>query len=118
VKLRRSVPIALAVAALLLVGGAVGAALAAHGTADAHGVRADPAPRPLEQRRSDHLTYGNQALYDIAFETCESYEISQLASRYGVRPEPVAVAKAFAAGYERSFAEGAYTGCLGGLGGR
>ncbi len=114
-KLRLVAPIV--IVAVLLVGGAVGAALAARGTADAHGVRADPAPRPLEQRRADNLIYGNETLYDIAYETCESYEIAQLASRYDVPPEPTAVATAFAAGYERSFKEGAYTGCLGGLGG-
>ena len=113
-RLRVAVPIA--IAAVLLVGGAVGAALAARGAVDARGIRADPAPRPLEQRRSDHVSYGNETLYDIAYETCESYEIAQLASRYGVRPQPVAVATAFAAGYEQSFRKGAYTGCLGGLG--
>ena len=90
VRLRVAVPIA--IAAVLLVGGAVGAALAARGAVDARGVRADPAPRPLEQRRSDHRRYGNETLYDIAYETCESYEIAQLASRYGVPPQPVAVA--------------------------
>jgi hypothetical protein len=116
VKLRLAAPIVIA-AAVLVVGGAIGAALAVRGTVAAHGVRADPAPRPLEQRRSDHLVYGNETLYDIAYETCESYEIAQLASRYDVPPEPIAVATAFAAGYERSFKEGAYTGCLGGLGG-
>jgi hypothetical protein len=114
VRIRVAVPIVLAV--VLLVGGAIGASLAARGAVDARGVRADPAPRPLEQRRSDHLAYANETLYDIAYETCESYEMSELAARYDVRPEPIAVARAFAAGYERSFREGAYTGCLGGLG--
>jgi hypothetical protein len=112
VKLRIAVPV---VVAVLLVGAAAGAALAARGAVDAHGVRADPAPRPLEVRRTDHLRYGNETLYDLAYETCESYEIGQLASRYDVPPEPIAVATAFAAGYERSFRKGAYTGCLGGL---
>jgi hypothetical protein len=78
-------------------------------------VRADPAPRPLAARRTDHLRYGNETLYDLAYETCESYELGQLAARYGVSADPKAVATAFAAGYERSFKKGAYTGCLGGL---
>ena len=113
-KLRLAAPIV--IVAVFVVGGAVGAALAAQSAVEARGVRADPAPRPLQARRADHLTYGNETLYDIAFETCESYELSALAARYDVLPEPIAVAQAFAAGYELSFREGAYTGCLGGLG--
>jgi hypothetical protein len=113
VNLRIAVPVA--VVAVLLVGAATGAAFSARSTADAHGVRADPAPRPLHVRRADNIRYGNETLYDLAFETCESYEIGQLASRYGVAAEPVAVATSFAAGYELSFRKGAYTGCLAGL---
>src|SRR4051812_24193231 len=98
-----------------MVGAATGAAFSARSNADAHGVRADPEPRSLHPRRADNIRYGTETLYDLAFETCESYEIGQFATRYGVEAKPVAVARAFAAGYELSFRQGAYTGCLAGL---
>jgi hypothetical protein len=113
VRLRIVVPVV--VAATLVVGVATGATIVAHSASVAHGVRADPPPRSLDGRRADNIRYGNETLYDLAFETCESYDIRQLASRYGVPPEPVSVATAFAAGYERSFRKGSYTGCLAGL---
>ena len=81
-----------------MVGAATGAAIVTRSASDAHGVRADPPPRPLLTRRADNVRYGNETLYDLSFETCESYEIQQLASRYGVPAEPVAVATAFANG--------------------
>jgi hypothetical protein len=113
VRLWIAVPVV--IAATLVVGAATGAAIVARSASDARGVRADPLPRSLDGRRVDNVRYGNETLYDLAFETCESYEIRQLARRYGVSAEPVAVATAFAAGYERSFRKGSYNGCLAGL---
>ena len=100
------------VAAAILIGSAIAAATAARSAADRHPVRRDPAPRPLGTRRADHIRYANEALYDLAEETCQSYELDRLAMRYGVQPTPTAVARAFAAGYELSFRDGVYHGCL------
>jgi hypothetical protein len=102
----------LLVAAAIVIGSAIAAAAAVRTAADQHGGRRDPAPRPLLQRRADDIRYGNERLYDIAEETCQSYEIGKLAVRYGVPATPKAVARAFAAGYELSFRDGAYRGCL------
>jgi hypothetical protein len=63
-------------------------------------------------RRADDIRYGNERLYDLSEETCQSYEITRLAARYGVEPTPTAVARAFASGYELSFRDGVYRGCL------
>jgi hypothetical protein len=90
----------------------IAVAAAARSDADRHGVRRDPAPRPLMTRRLDDIKYGNERLYDLAEETCQSYEISRLAARYGVPATPTDVARAFASGYELSFRDGVYRGCL------
>jgi len=104
--------VALLAAAAIVVGATIAAAAAVRSAADHHGVRRDPAPRPLLTRRADDIRYGNERLYDLAEETCQSYELSRLAARYGVAPTATDVARAFASGYELSFRDGAFRGCL------
>jgi len=104
--------VAVVAAAAIVVGSTIAAASVARSAADHRGVRHDPAPRALLTRRADDIKYGNERLYDLAEETCQSYEIARLAARYGVPATPTDVARAFASGYELSFRDGVFKGCL------
>ncbi len=71
--------------------------------------------RSLTGLRELNLRWGNEALVDITFETCNAFGLKSLAARYGVPASIEAVARAFAAEYEPGFREGSYAGCREGL---
>jgi hypothetical protein len=80
-----------------------------------------PDPRYASQSGSAHRTRashiaakGNEDV-DSAVETCGGIGLAHLASKYGMPPDPEAVARRFAREYEYAFRQPVRAGCLHGL---
>src|SRR5919201_2507039 len=85
-----------------------------------------PRPRHVDHRyatqsgslygtRRRHIEEQSQEDLDSALETCAGVGLGPLATRYGLPPDPVRVARRFASSYERAYRSRAYEGCLHGL---
>jgi hypothetical protein len=68
-----------------------------------------------EEARASHVKSQSDEDVESAVETCAGLGLEHLAHRYGLRPDPVLVARRFASGYERAFQARVRRGCLHGL---
>ncbi len=88
----------------------------------ATGVRPSaPDPRYASQgdskarTRAVHIESRGDEEVDSAVETCGGVGLLGLARKYGMEPEPRAVARRFARGYEQAIHDRVAQGCLSGL---
>lgn len=68
--------------------------------------------RSYDGRRQADLRWTREQAEDAGREFCGSIGIDRLSRRFGVAPTPAAIATSYAASYELSARDAAYSGCV------